>query len=26
VDTTLTDEHLLRFKDPNGFTIELKAA
>ncbi len=26
VETTLTDEHLLRFKDPNGFTIELKAA
>ena len=26
VDTTLTEEHLLRFKDPNGFTIELKAA
>lgn len=26
VDATLTDEHLLRFKDPNGFTIELKAA
>ena len=26
VDTTLTDEHLLRFRDPNGFTIELKAA
>ena len=26
VETTLTDEHLLRFKDPNGFTIELKSA
>jgi catechol 2,3-dioxygenase-like lactoylglutathione lyase family enzyme len=26
VDTTYTDEHLLRFKDPNGFTIDLKAA
>lgn len=26
VDATLTDEHLLRFRDPNGFTIELKGA
>jgi catechol 2,3-dioxygenase-like lactoylglutathione lyase family enzyme len=25
VETVLTDDHLLRFKDPNGFTIELKA-
>ena len=26
VEAALTEEHLLRFQDPNGFTIELKGA